>query len=73
MDNLMNFKDRLKELRLSLHMNRAELERFCDLHKGSISMYEKGYKFPDVFTLFKICKGVNVSADWLLGLKEDKK
>lgn len=71
MENMATFKDRLKELRLSRHMNRAELERFCDLHKGSISIYEKGTRYPDVFTLVKICKCLNVSADWLLGLKED--
>ena len=71
MGNMAAFKDRLKELRLSRHMNRTELERFCDLHRGSISIYEKGARYPDVFTLVKICKGLNVSADWLLGLKED--
>ena len=73
MDFLLTFGDRLKGLRLSKNMSKAEFEKCCDLSRGSVYMYEKGSRYPDGYSVAKICRGLNVSADWLLGLKEDQK
>lgn len=35
-------------------------------------LYEKGKRDPNVQMIFKICDILNINADWLLGLSEQK-
>jgi transcriptional regulator with XRE-family HTH domain len=40
--------------------------------QSTVSAWCNGVRMPNSFALLNICQEFNVSADWLLGLKEDK-
>lgn len=70
MESMATFKDRLKEVRESMGLNRRKFAKFVGFSNySSIYCYEAGDIYPDIFNLRKICEKCNVSADWLLGLK----
>lgn len=72
MGNMAAFKDRLKKVRESTGLNRLQFSKFIGIENSSIYYYESGERYPDVFTLKKICEKCNVSADHLLGINEEK-
>ena len=39
----------------------------------ALSGYKAGHHYPSVASLIALCEYVNVSADWLLGLTNEKK
>jgi len=41
-------------------------------NQGAVSRLIKGADYPTSATVIEICKAYNVSADWLLGLSDDK-
>ena len=63
------FTDRFIKLRGD--MTQAEFAAFIDVSRSSISLYESGFRVPDGVTLKRIAEKFNVSADYLLGLRED--
>ncbi len=69
---MIYFGTRLKELRKVKNLTQQELANKVDLVKSSISAYEKGLKYPSVEVLIKLCNCFNVSADYLLGLSDEK-
>ena len=62
---------RLKELRLEKGLTQKQVAEQLGISSTCYSGYEQGYREPDLKTLIKICKFFEVSADYLLGLKED--
>ena len=71
------FGERLRKVRLSKGLTQAEAAEFCKLKgvtgmnkKEHISQYERGLRLSNGRTLYAICLGLGVSADYLLGLKE---
>ncbi len=69
---MIYFGTRLKKLRKVKNLTQQELANKVDLVKSSISAYEKGLKYPSVEVLIKLCNCFNVSADYLLGLSDEK-
>lgn len=65
--------EKLKELRLERKMTQEQLASRLGLVKGSISAYEQGTKYPSLEVLANLCRTLNVSADYLLGLSDDTK
>ena len=49
-------------------MNSADIMRASELGSGQISSYLNGHQEPRIGSLAKLCKALNVSADFLLGL-----
>ena len=66
----MEFKDRLKELRLSRHLNQAELAKRLGMSASTISMYELGKRQPRFEDEEKIADFFNVDLDYLRGSQE---
>jgi len=66
----MNFNESLKMHRLRIGMTQFELADKLDVSPATISKYEVGRVFPDIYTLIKLSKIFNVSTDELLGLAE---
>ncbi len=64
--------NRLKELRESQQMSARQVSFKLGLSQNMYSSYERGEKEPTVSTLKKIAKLFNVSADYLLGLSDEK-
>lgn len=66
----MKEKTRLKELREKKGLSQRELAKILDVANSQISRYEKGTSMTDE-TIKKICKALEVNADYFLGLTED--
>lgn len=54
-------------------MSPADLAAACGVSERTISNYERGTRTPDLETLIKICRALNVSSDYFLGLTETGK
>lgn len=65
---------KFKELRSDLNLTQAEIASKLGMPQQSWARFETG-KVPDprCSTIAHICKTFNVSADWLLGLTENKR
>jgi len=60
-------KNRLKEIRESKNISQSELSRRTTVSQQQISNYEKNSNMRED-DIRKICKALEVSADYLLGL-----
>lgn len=71
-ENIMeNFIERLKSARLAAGLSQTEVAMASGIVLRSYQRYEKGERLPDAEALKCICQTLNVSADYLLGLKEE--
>ena len=67
-----NFNENLKEARLKSGLSQKELSENIGVAKSTYSLYESGKREPNVDTIKKIASLLNVSADTLLGIEEEK-
>lgn len=65
------FSERLRGLRKGLKLSQEELGTALGLSRGSISYYEKQSRTAPIDVLYVIADYFNVSADFLLGLKDE--
>ena len=61
--------EKLKELRLEKGLSQKEVSTALGLTRNAFTNYENGYREPSLETLKTICQLFDVSADYLLGLK----
>ena len=61
------FVERLHEALIVRGMKEMDLVRSSKASRGSVSRYMTGHGTPTVPVLQSICRGLNVSADYLLG------
>jgi transcriptional regulator with XRE-family HTH domain len=66
------FADRLRHHREKIGITKADAAIRCNLKYSQYNDYEYNKNLPNAYTLEKICVGLNVSADYLLGLKLSK-
>ena len=57
----------LREVRNRYGMNQENLARKLGIKRQTISSYERGITFPDIFTLIRIADVFNISLDELVG------
>lgn len=62
------FGDRLKRLLILRNMTQREFAKKIGITECAISRYIQNERKPNYEILVKICKTLNISADWLLGL-----
>ncbi|VWL87481.1 Helix-turn-helix domain protein [Collinsella aerofaciens] len=60
---------RLKRALTAKGISQRELGRRIGATQASVSLYMNGKRLPGPAALFKICRELDISADWLLGLK----
>ena len=65
------FTKRFNEVLSYSKISQTELAARVNVSKQCISDYKSGKSFPSIQTLFLICKVLEVSADYLLGLSDD--
>lgn len=65
------FRNRLKIARNAAELSQNEFARRVDSTRSTVSGYEADGKEPDYNTLIKMCRVLDVSADYLLGLTDD--
>ena len=69
---MINFNDRLKQLRLSSGKTQQELADELGISPSAIGMYEQGRRQPDRATLILMSEYFGVSVDYLLGAERGR-
>ncbi len=64
---------RLKEIRKQKQFTQEQLAKHLNIDRSQIGKYEHGTTSPNVEQLVAICKALNCSADYLLGLIDEEK
>lgn len=65
-----SFYKRIREVRLDNNLSQLQLAALCNVQQSCVSKWERGSTLPDAETLCVICKKLNVTADYLLGLSD---
>lgn len=66
------FGDKLRALRMKKKLTQNDLAARLGIVGASVSSYEKSKQYPSVEVLIQLCQIFDVSADYLLGLSDDK-
>lgn len=66
----MEFSQRLKEIRKENNLTQKDVYEKLEISPNGYASYEQGRTEPNIATIIKLCKIFNVSADYLLGLKD---
>lgn len=66
-----DYPKRLKYCRKKRGFTQQQLQEKCCMAKNgqTISLFERGKRIPDLETAYLIAKALNVSLDWMTGLK----
>ena len=62
--------DKLKELRAEFNLSQAKLGELLSVSQDTVSLWENDKALPSVEYIILICKTFDVSADYLLCLKD---
>lgn len=60
----------IKEFRIEMKLTQTQLAEKLNATQDTISLWELGKSFPDIFALIKLAQIFNVSTDFLLGLEK---
>lgn len=71
-DYSSTFAVRLRELAAERKLTQKELAELTNLSRQTISVYMSGNNIPDARGIIALCKALEVSADYLLGLTESR-
>ena len=70
--NLETIAARIKHLRTKENnLSRKDFGEKAGISGRSIETYENCQAYPSSYAIYAICKAYKVSADWLLGLREE--
>lgn len=67
-DRLPVFSERLRKITNEQDLSVTALSNLAGIAQPSLSMYLSGDRLPDAEVITRLCRALNVSADWLLGL-----
>ena len=67
------FGDRLAEVMNDIRVSGAQLANDGVCNKDAVASYRRNERLPNGRTLLYLCSYLNVSADWLLGLSNEKR
>ncbi len=70
MDNTTKFTQRFNETLKYSNVKQTALAKAANVSKQCISDYKAGKSVPSIDTLYLICKYLDISADYLLGLED---
>ena len=70
MEKVTKFQERFNECLRFSDIKQTELARAANVSKQCISDYKRGKSVPSIDTLYLICKFLDVSSDYLLGLED---
>ena len=70
---MIDFGRKLKELRIKNNQSQKDLAEYLNISFQSISKWEQGVHYPDVFTLNKLAEFYNIGVNYFFGeQKKDK-
>jgi hypothetical protein len=64
--------ERIREARQARKLSQEALALEIDVTQGAVGMYERGANLPSVETLPRLAAALGVSADWLLGMDQQR-
>ena len=67
----MYYTERLKWIRDCRNITQKEIANYLGIKQQQYARYEKGINIMPITYLDKICKYLNISADYLIGLTEE--
>ena len=67
----MKFTKRFNEAIKNSGVTQAELATYTGVSRQLITEFKKGRAYPSLEVFYKICKYLDESADYLLGLEEE--
>lgn len=70
MEKITKFQARFNEWLKYSDVKQTELAKAANVTKQCISDYKSGKSEPSIDTLFLLCRYLDVSADYLLGLED---
>ena len=65
------FSQRLEQFMIAHNLYPKDVERMTGIRARKIYKYVQGQNQPSIYALKRIAEGLNVSADWLLGIKKN--
>ena len=66
----MTIAERLKDTRKKKGINQKSLAEMIGVYTKDISRWETGVRTPSAEYIIQLCKALDISADYLLGLKD---
>ena len=66
----MLYLERIKQFRQMHHITQAQVAETLGISQQQYFKYEKGINELPIRYLLVICQSYDISADWLLGLKD---
>lgn len=70
--NFMDYRKRLYDLRIDNDLRQEDVASYLKITGQAYGMYENGKRCLPIEHLISLCKFYNVSADYILGLKDEK-
>ena len=67
----MKFKERFNEILKNSGKTQTEIANELEVSRQAISEYKAGRSVPSLEKLYVLCKFLDVSADYLLGLDDN--
>ena len=61
--------NRIREARVRNNWTQTQVAEWTGLVPAAVSHFETGKRTPSALSLAKFCKGLRVSADWILGIE----
>jgi len=65
------FAQRLEKLMVDRDLYPSDIQRITGIKRQRIYEYLQGVNQPSAYNLKRIAEGLNVSSDWLLGIKDN--
>ena len=70
MEKVTKFQERFNECLQYAGVKQVDLARAANISKQCVTDYKRGKSVPSIDTLYLICRFLDVSADYLLGLED---
>ena len=67
----MSFSENLKQIRREHHLSQEELAELLDVSRQAVSKWEQGQGYPEVETLLRLSRKLNLSLDALMSTGMD--
>ena len=66
----MNLGENIRKARKAAGVTQKELAERLQVYQKDISRWETGVRTPSAEYIIQLCKALDISADYLLGLKD---
>lgn len=64
---------RLRQVREANNLTQREMSDILGISQQHYSMYERGKRILDIEQVIRVCRALNTSADYLLGLSDEQR